>query len=118
MVTRCCSRGVATRCPRSRSSSRSSSATRPRCARTGHLESHRSAPERCSKAGIVTKLRTKLGAPHEGGAGGGRNAVAGGLLKHRLWPRLKPLLKAPWHTDALLDFLERLFGPFVQVIDF
>lgn len=63
-------------------------------------------------------IRTKLGAPTEGGDGGGRNAGMGGLLAHPLWPQLEPLLHAPWHSDDLLDFLERLFGPFVQLDGF
>ena len=39
----------------------------------------------------------------------------GGLLAHPLWPHLEPLIHAPWHCDMLLDFLELLFGPFVQL---
>ncbi len=60
-------------------------------------------------------IRSKLGAPVEGGDGAGRNAYVGGLLGHPLWPQLEPLLHAPWHTGMLLNFLELLFGPFVQL---
>lgn len=63
-------------------------------------------------------VRGKLGAPAEGSDGGGLNAVPGGLLRHHLWPALKPIIRAPWHTDELLDFLEHLFGPFVQLDGF
>ena len=63
-------------------------------------------------------VRTKLGAPTEGGDGGGRNARPGGLLNHALWPRLEPLIRSPWHREELLDFLEHLFGPFVQLDGF
>ena len=35
-----------------------------------------------------------------------------------LWPRLEPLIRSPWHREELLDFLEHLFGPFVQLDGF
>eukprot|EP01052_Picozoa_sp_SAG31_P037696 SAG31_NODE_4908_length_2873_cov_2.949171_3_plen_125_part_00 len=58
--------------------------------------------------------RAKLGAPLEGsdgGGAGGRNAGVGGLLVHRLWPQLSPILHAPWHAPQVLDFCEQIFGP-------
>ncbi len=63
----------------------------------------------------TTAVRSKLGAPVEGGDGAGRNAQMGGLLGHPLWPQLEPFLRAPWHNDMVLNFLELLFGPFVQL---
>ena len=63
----------------------------------------------------TTAVRSKLGAPVEGGDGAGRNAQMGGLLGHPLWPQLEPFLRAPWHSDMVLNFLELLFSPFVQL---
>eukprot|EP01050_Picozoa_sp_SAG11_P044973 SAG11_NODE_22158_length_411_cov_0.673077_1_plen_121_part_01 len=63
-----------------------------------------------------TASRAKLGAPLEGGDFRvGANTDAGGLLRHPLWPRLEPVLQAPWHRPAVLQFAERCFGPFVQL---
>jgi hypothetical protein len=62
--------------------------------------------------------RVKLGSPVEGGDAGGRNSASGGLLNHPLWPQLEPILHAPWHTTEVLDLLERVFGPFVQLDGF
>lgn len=39
----------------------------------------------------------------------------GGLLGHPLWPQLEPFLHAPWHSDTLLNLLELVFGPSVQL---
>eukprot|EP01046_Picozoa_sp_COSAG06_P021360 COSAG06_NODE_1602_length_8958_cov_85.920194_7_plen_334_part_00 len=43
------------------------------------------------------------------------NSVPGGLMAHPLWPEIRAIVVEPWHSDEVLDFLQLVIGPVVQL---